>query len=203
MTGDPEGSRRGGGIARRDDHAPIARAAGRTAGLVVREFRNAPARGWLLAERVAAVAARVSDSGSAMADVLVAVWELAENSEATVRHVVNGPLGQERTDMTISPAAVRADLEGRRRPGEESETHVGAGRDGRNGSGESTVVLQTGGMLTSDEAILVEIEVPERRLERVLTRLEAAGVATEELRRQLAGLPAHALPLRPGHGPRR
>ena len=194
----------GDGIERRRaaelEDAPLARAAGRAVGRVLREVRNAPARGWLLAERLGAVAARANESRAAAADVLGALWELAENSEATVRHVASGPLGQERTEYTISPAAVRArggtpgagDAEHREADThyEHDEPRVHATRE------DSKVVLQTGGLLSSNEAVLVEVEIPESRLELLLARLEAAGVATAGLRDQLRGLPSHALPLR-------
>ncbi|WP_333619305.1 hypothetical protein [Dietzia sp.] len=198
------GPESGDGIERRRrgelEDAPFARAAGRAVGRVLRELRNAPARGWLLAERLGAVAARANESRAAVADVLGALWELAENSEATVRHVASGPLGQERTEYTISPATIRnrggsqgAGGAGQRDPGTHyapGEPHVHATRE------ESKVVLQTGGLLSSDEAVLVEVEIPESRLELLLSRLEAAGVATAGLRDQLRGLPSHALPLR-------
>lgn len=196
-----------GDIERREKRTPsplrqAARTTGSAVTVVAHEVRNAPARGWLLAERVAALAARAGDTRVALSDVIQAMWELAENSEANVLHVVNGPLGPERTNMKLSPKELRAQAEAARgeapRPGAagESETHFAADGDA---AGEGPRVrMQTGGMLSSDEAVMVELDVPERHLDAVIAKLEAMGLATEELGKQLRGLPSHALPLRGG-----
>lgn len=183
-----------------------ARTTGNAVGVVAHEVRNAPARGWLLAERVTALAARAGDTRVALSDFITALWELAENSEANILHVVNGPLGPERTNMTLSPKALRAEAEARAAGNgadgtrsDWSETHEVPGDD-PDGDADSgpRVRVQTGGMLSSEEAVMVELDVPERHLNAVLARLEAAGFATEELGRQLRGLAQHALPLRSG-----
>lgn len=172
-----------------------ARSTGNAVNVVAHEVRNAPARGWLLAERVTALAARAGDARVAMSDVIGALWELAENSEANVLHVVNGPLGPEKTNMKVSPKALRAQAANAGRA-DWSDTHEDP--DARAADEGPVVRMQTGGMLSSDEAVMVELEVPERHLEAVIARLEAAGLATEELGRQLRGLTSHALPLRSG-----
>lgn len=207
-TGPPaDPSAPAGDIERREKRTPsplrqAARTTGSAVTVVAHEVRNAPARGWLLAERVAALAARAGETRVALSDVIQAMWELAENSEANVLHVVNGPLGPERTNMKLSPKELRAQAEAARgeapRPGVagESETHFAAEGDS---AGEGPRVrMQTGGMLSSDEAVMVELDVPERHLDAVIAKLEAMGLATEELGKQLRGLPSHALPLRGG-----
>lgn len=197
-----------GDIERRENRQPstlrrAARSTGNAVAVAAHEVRNAPARGWLFAERVAALAARAGDTRVAMSDVIQALRELAENSEANVMHVVNGPLGPERTNMRLSPKELRAQAEGAggaaQRSGAmgESETHYAA--DGETDSDAGPRVrMQTGGMLSSDEAVMVELDVPERHLDAVIAKLESMGLATEELGRQLRGLPSHALPLRGG-----
>lgn len=204
-----------GDIERRENRQPstlrrAARSTGNAVAVAAHEVRNAPARGWLFAERVAALAARAGDTRVALSDVIQALWELAENSEANVLHVVNGPLGPERTNMRLSPKELRAQAEGAggaaQRPGAtgESETHYAADGADERTDGETDsdagprVRMQTGGMLSSDEAVMVELDVPERHLDAVIAKLEAMGLATEELGRQLRGLPSHALPLRGG-----
>lgn len=214
-TGPPADPSAGGEeLARREDRQPsplrqAARSTGNAVAVVAHEVRNAPARGWLLAERVAALAARAGDTRVVLSDVIQALWDMAENSEANVLHVVNGPLGPERTNMRLSPKKLRAQFEGARGEASqagatgESETHFAAD-GGAEQSGEDAadagprVRMQTGGMLSSDEAVMVELDVPERHLDAVVAKLEAMGLATEELGRQLRGLPSHALPLRGG-----
>ena len=218
-TGPPaDPSALAGDIERREKRTPsplrqAARTTGNAVTVVAHEVRNAPARGWLLAERVAALAARAGETRVALSDVIQAMWELAENSEANVLHVVNGPLGPERTNMKLSPKELRARAEAARgeapRPGAagESETHFAAEGDSEDTASDGTddsasagprVRMQTGGMLSSDEAVMVELDVPERHLDAVIAKLEAMGLATEELGKQLRGLPSHALPLRGG-----
>lgn len=208
-TGPPaDPSAPAGDIERRENRQPstlrrAARSTGNAVAVAAHEVRNAPARGWLLAERVAALAARAGDTRVALSDVIQALWELAENSEANVMHVVNGPLGPERTNMRLSPKELRAQAEaagdGAQGAGAmgESETHYASDGETAPDAGPR-VRMQTGGMLSSDEAVMVELDVPERHLDAVIAKLEAVGLATEELGRQLRGLPSHALPLRGG-----
>lgn len=163
-----------------------ARAVPRAAAAMRREVALLPARSWLLAERVAVMSARATDVGDAVSELLETVWEMASESEARIRHVQNTPLGPEHTKWVLSPkveALIAAGL-----PPEEAQLARAA---------EPMVTMQTGGLLSSQEAVAIEVDVPESKMLDVIQRLEKLGTAGRELAGQLAALPAHALPLNP------
>lgn len=163
-----------------------ARAVPRAAATVAREVALLPARSWLLAERAAVMSARTFDLGDAVSELLETVWEMAAESEARIRHVQSTTLGPEHTSWVLSPkveALIAAGL-----PPEEAQWVRAS---------EPMVTLQTGGLLSSREAVAIEVDVPETKLMDVIQRLEKLGAAGRELAGQLAALPGHALPLNP------
>lgn len=164
-----------------------ARALPAAAAAIAREVSLLPARGWLLAERVDALTARTRDAGTAVSALLEQVWELAAHSEARVRHIQHTALGPERTEWVLSPQ-VEA-LIARGVPPAEAQ----AARDS-----EPMVTLQTGGLLSSHEAVALEVDLPESRVSTIIEALERVGSAGRDLAAQLKALPGHALPLRPG-----
>lgn len=164
----------------------LARAVPTAVATIAREITLLPARGWLFAERVDALTARTRDAGAAVSALLEEAFELAAHSEARIRHMQSTTLGIEHTDWVLSPRVEALIAKGI--PPEEAAMHRHS---------EPMVTLQTGGLLSSDEAIALEVDVPESGLARIVSALEAAGAAGRELAAQLNAIPGHALPLRP------